>query len=118
MDLSIDDARDSLAYWERRAEHLPRRAVRARREARDMAARWHDRVVEAEREAYGRGLLGLLFVLVLEGRVPEPVRHGSRKAVRYTARAAVAVAATIAVAFLAAAVFLVAAFAAAVDAVL
>lgn len=117
-DLSIDDARDSLAYWERRAETLPRRAVRARREAHEMTARWRSRVVEAEREAYGRGLLGMALVLVLEGRVPEPVRHTTRKAVRYTARTAVAVVATITVAFLVAIVLVLAAFAEAVGSIL
>src|SRR3954454_23681583 len=57
-DLDLEDARESLAYWERRAQTLPRTAVRRRREARAMAARWHERVALAEREAYGRGLLG------------------------------------------------------------
>jgi hypothetical protein len=117
-DLHIDDARDSLAYWERRAETLPRRAVRARREAHEMVARWRSRVVEAEREAYGRGLLGMALVLVLEGRVPEPVRHTTRKAVRYTARTVVVVAATVTVVFLTAVVLLLAALAQAVGAVL
>lgn len=117
-DLSIDDARDSLAYWERRAETLPRRAVRARREAHEMAARWRARVVEAERKAYGRGLLGMVLVVLLEGRAPEPLRHTSRRAVRYAARAAVLVAATIVAALLAAIVFIVALLVAAADAVL
>ena len=40
-DLSLEDARESLAYWESRARRLPRHAIRRRREARDMAARWH-----------------------------------------------------------------------------
>lgn len=117
-DLHIDDARASLAYWERRAETLPRRAVRARREAREMAARWHARVVEAERAAYGRGLLGMALVLVLDGRVPEPVRHGTRTAVRHTTRVAVAVAAAATVVCLTLVVLMLAALAHAVGAVL
>jgi hypothetical protein len=60
---TLDDARESLAYWEDRAHRLPRHAVRRRREAREMAVRWQGRVVEAEREVYGRGLLGALVLL-------------------------------------------------------
>jgi hypothetical protein len=31
--LDIEDAREALAYWEARAQRLPRRAIRQRREA-------------------------------------------------------------------------------------
>lgn len=88
VDLSLDEARSSLAYWERRAQRLPRRAVRARREARAMAARWRERVTETERAAYGGGLLGLVLLLVLEGRMPESARHTSRRVARWTVRGA------------------------------
>jgi len=46
-DRELEDARESLAYWQARAETLPRHAIRRRREARDMAARWQARVAEA-----------------------------------------------------------------------
>jgi hypothetical protein len=49
------EARESLTYWERRLERLPRRAVGKRREAREMAARCRERVMEAERVHYGAG---------------------------------------------------------------
>ncbi|MBJ7521096.1 MAG: hypothetical protein JHC84_15460 [Solirubrobacteraceae bacterium] len=90
VDLSLDEARSSLAYWEHRAERLPRRAVRARREAREMEARWRARITEAERDAYGAGILGLLLFLVLEGRLPEHARHTTRRAARITVRATIA----------------------------
>ena len=45
---SADDARSSLEYWERRRAALPVYRRAARREARDMAARWQDRLLAAE----------------------------------------------------------------------
>ena len=62
-DRELEDARESLAYWEARARTLPRHAIRRRREAREMTARWQARVAEAERLVYGRGLLGALLLL-------------------------------------------------------
>ena len=44
----LDDARRSLAYWQQRQRTLPVYQRRARREAREMAARWEGRVREAE----------------------------------------------------------------------
>jgi hypothetical protein len=78
----LSDARESLAYWEDRAQRLPRHAVRGRREARDMARRWRARVAEAERATYGAGLLGALLLVFSEGRLPEGARHGARRAAR------------------------------------
>lgn len=107
LHLSLDDARDSLAYWERRQQTLPRRAVRARREARDMAERWRARVTEAERETYGAGLLGILLCLIFEQRLPEPARHAGRRAARVTVFAVAGVALTLLVtAMIAVALFL------------
>jgi len=74
------DARDSLAYWEDRARRLPRYAFRARREAHHMAARWRARVADAERAAYGSGLLGSMLLLLTEGRLPERTRYVGRVA--------------------------------------
>ena len=58
---ALPEARESLSYWETRLETLPRRAVRKRREAREMAERWRERVCEAERVQYGAGILGALL---------------------------------------------------------
>lgn len=90
-DRDLEDAREALAYWEARAHALPRHAVRRRREARDMAARWQARVAEAERIAYGRGLLGALLLLAAERRLPQTVRHRSQLVARRLAHAAIAV---------------------------
>ena len=78
----MDEAREALAYWEDRSHRLPRHAVRRRREARAMAARWSVRVAEAERERYGRGILGALLLVALEGRVPENARRSGRRLAR------------------------------------
>src|SRR5215207_8645529 len=64
----LAEARELLAYWEQRARRLPRRAVMRRREARDMARRWRDRVAEAEQRRYGRGLLGAATMYAVERR--------------------------------------------------
>jgi hypothetical protein len=86
--LPLDDARESLAYWEDRSRRLPRHALRRRREAREMTLRWQARVAEAERAHYGRGLLGALLLLAAERRLPEPTRRAGRQIVRRTAQAA------------------------------
>ena len=44
----LEDARSSLAYWQERRRRLPVYQRSARREAREMAARWEGRVHEAE----------------------------------------------------------------------
>jgi hypothetical protein len=83
----LTDARESLAYWEDRQRRLPPYAVRARREARDMAARWRTRVAQAERAMYGSGLLGTLLFLLGERRLPADTRHGARRVARRGAQA-------------------------------
>jgi hypothetical protein len=90
-DHELEDARESLAYWETRARTLPLHAVRRRREARDMAARWQARVAEAERLVYGRGLLGALLLLASERRLPQGVRRSGSLVARRLAHAAIAV---------------------------
>jgi hypothetical protein len=94
-DPSLEDARDSLAYWESRIQRLPRHAVRRRREAREMAARWRVRVADAERAVYGRGLLGALLLLITEKRLPQPARQAGRTLAKRTAQAAVVVCAAL-----------------------
>jgi hypothetical protein len=44
----LEDARSSLAYWQERRSRLPVYQRRARREAREMEARWESRVRAAE----------------------------------------------------------------------
>ena len=90
-DRELEDARESLAYWEERGRTLPRHALRRRREAREMAARWQVRVAEAERLAYGRGLLGALVLLAVERRLPQSVRRSGAVVARRVAHVAVAV---------------------------
>ena len=87
----LADARESLAYWEARAQRLPLHAIRRRREARDMAIRWRARVAEAERAVYGRGVLGTLFMLAVERRLPLDTRRAGRHALRRTAQVTAAV---------------------------
>ena len=89
----LAEARDLLAYWERRARRLPRWAVMRRREAREMAGRWRARVREAEEQRYGGGLLGAASMYAIERRAPATLVHQGRragKAVVYTAVSAAA----------------------------
>jgi hypothetical protein len=92
----LADARESLAYWEDRARRLPLHAIRRRREARTLAARWRTRVAAAERAQYGPGLLGAVLMLFFERRLPEPARHAGRRMARHTARAFTALLVTLA----------------------
>ena len=79
---ALPEARESLSYWETRAQTLPRLAVRKRREARAMAARCRTRVSEAERMEYGAGLLGAALMLLAERRLPTTTRHTGRTLVK------------------------------------
>ncbi len=76
----LAEARELLAYWERRARQLPRWAVMRRREARDMAYRWRSRVRAAEERRYGRGLLGAASMYAIERRAPTSLAHRGRQA--------------------------------------
>jgi hypothetical protein len=74
----LEDARRSLEYWEQRRRALPVYRRAARREARELAERWSDRVRAAERARFevsvaGRilGALGLSYV-----RFAWPARRG------------------------------------------
>lgn len=87
----LQDAREALAYWERRVLSVPRRAVRDRREARENIHRWELRVVEAERARYGRGVGGALVMLGVERRLPEAVRRGGQRMARRTKRTLTAI---------------------------
>src|SRR3954451_11379888 len=91
---ALPEARESLTYWESRLHRLRRRAVRQRRGAREMAARWHDRVVQAELAEDGPGLIGTILMLLAERRLPSRVQHSSRQAVRIGVGVALTVAAS------------------------
>jgi hypothetical protein len=92
---SLAEAREALAYWEDRAHRLPRHAVRRRREARELSARWQARVAARERDAYGRGLLGALLLVATERRLPAGVRHTGAVVARRTRQAATIVVVTV-----------------------
>jgi hypothetical protein len=53
---TIDEARESHEYWQRRSSQLPLHRRAERKEAAEMAARWKERLAAAEREEYGPGL--------------------------------------------------------------
>jgi hypothetical protein len=98
-DDELTEARELLAYWEDRVRGLPRWALMRRREARAAADRWRARVAEAERERYGRGMLGAVSQYALERRAPAALAHRGRRAVRVTAYVAAVAAMTLVVAF-------------------
>ena len=56
----LEDARSSLEYWETRQKALPLYQRRARREAREMAARWDERVRAAELARFESSFAGRL----------------------------------------------------------
>ena len=57
----LEDARSSLEFWERRRKSLPLYRVSARREAKVMAGRWQQRVVDAELVRFERTFVGRLL---------------------------------------------------------
>jgi hypothetical protein len=92
----LAEARELLAYWERRARVLPVWAMRRRREAREMAWRWRERVRSAEQARYGSGLLGAASQLAVERRMPTKASHRGRQAARAFGYAALTAAVTVA----------------------
>ena len=92
----LDEARELLGYWERRARRLPRWALMRRREARAMAWRWRARVRAAEQARYGAGLLGAASQLAVERRMPTKLAHRGRQAARVVGYVAVTAAMTLA----------------------
>jgi hypothetical protein len=93
----LAEARELLAYWERRARRLPRWALMRRREARDMARRWRERVSEAEEHRYGRGLLGMASMYAIERRTPTSLAHRGRQAGKVALYTAATAAMTVAI---------------------
>jgi hypothetical protein len=60
----LEDARSSLEYWEKRQRALPRYKRGARREAREMTARWQERVRAAERIRFEATVAGRILATV------------------------------------------------------
>jgi len=58
----LEDARSSLEYWRRRRKALPVYRRAARREAKEMAGRWQERVREAELVLFEASLAGRVLV--------------------------------------------------------
>jgi hypothetical protein len=61
---ALEDARSSLEYWEERQRALPLYKRGARREAREMAARWQERVRAAERIRFEATVAGRILAAV------------------------------------------------------
>jgi hypothetical protein len=59
--LPLEDARSSLEYWQRRRKALPLYRRAARREAKEMASRWQERVRAAEMALFEASLVGRLL---------------------------------------------------------
>jgi hypothetical protein len=57
----LEDARSSLEFWQRRHQSLPLYRFSARREAKAMAGRWQQRVIDAELVRFERTLFGRLL---------------------------------------------------------
>jgi hypothetical protein len=57
----LEEARRSLEYWERRRRALPLYRLAARREARELAERWTDRVRAAERVRFEASISGRIL---------------------------------------------------------
>jgi hypothetical protein len=58
----LEDSRSSLEYWRRRRKTLPLYRRAARREAKEMASRWQERVRAAEWARFEASLAGRLLV--------------------------------------------------------
>jgi hypothetical protein len=58
----LEDSRSSLEYWRRRRKALPLYRRAARREAKEMASRWQERVRAAEWARFEASLAGRLLV--------------------------------------------------------
>ena len=67
----LEDSRRSLEYWETRHRALPLYQRRARREAREMASRWDERVRAAELARFEATFAGRFLTWVGLSRVFE-----------------------------------------------
>jgi hypothetical protein len=76
----IAEAREALAYWSQRADRLPWHRRAARREARELAARWRGRLIGAYLERWRLGRFAPALVPLLDTRGRGTVRHVRRLA--------------------------------------
>ena len=60
----LDEAHSSLDYWRRRRRNLPLHRRAARREAKEMATRWEERVRAAEQARFEASPIGRLLTAV------------------------------------------------------
>lgn len=75
----LDDARRSLDYWRSRGKALPLYRRAARREAREMATRWEERVEAAELARFEASPVGrAMAFLGVPTRWVQLVRMGKR----------------------------------------
>jgi hypothetical protein len=87
--VELHDAREAHAYWSHRASTLPWHRIGARREARELAARWQVRLITAHLESWRLGALTGLVVPFVEGRARR--RRPRRPVVRTVLSVALAV---------------------------
>lgn len=71
---SVEDARDSLEYWQHRQAGLPIHRRAERRAAQEMVTRWQQRFAAAERELHGPGPVEQLLELLGIRWRPDPRR--------------------------------------------
>jgi hypothetical protein len=65
----LEDARNSLEYWQRRRKVLPLYRLAARREAKQMTVQWQETVRAAERARFEASPVGrLLAAIGISGR--------------------------------------------------
>jgi hypothetical protein len=83
---SAAEAREALAFWRGRLARLPWYRRSARAEAREMAARWQRRVIEAELERWRLGVVSRLLLPVVARWAPRGISaaHLARVALRRT----------------------------------
>ena len=73
----LEDARRSLEYWERRRRALPVYRRAARREARELAERWTERVRAAERAQFEASVPGRILRALGLSHIPSgPSKRG------------------------------------------
>src|SRR3954451_18296878 len=85
----IVEAREAFEFWSRRAERLPWHRRVARREAREMAARWRARLVARHLERWRIGWLGRGGAALRAPRGRSGRRHVGSLAVRSMRRTSI-----------------------------
>lgn len=82
----IGEAREALAFWSGRAERLPWHRRAARREARELAARWRGRLIAAHLQRWRLGRFEAMLAPLLDTRGRSVPRHAGRIAWRSVKR--------------------------------